>query len=848
MIPLNLKIMRLTKIFIVFSLCFNVANAQDYYLENNGPYDDNILSPEEFLGYEIGFEHTRHDLIVAYLKYLSNVSEKAEIVKYGESHEGRDLIMLLVSSRENINNIESIKREHLKHTVPEAKNKIEENLPVIVNLGYGVHGNEPSSAEAAILAAYTFVASGNIKIKRLIKNSVIFIDPTINPDGRDRHSQWANQYKSLNLVADSNDAEHNEAWPRGRTNHYWFDLNRDWLLGINPESRGKLKWYHGWYPNVVTDFHEMGTNSNYFFEPMKRNASVKPMIPDENYSVLSPIFAEYYVKALDSIGSFYYTKESFDETYPGYGSSYPDVQGAVAILFEQASSRGHLQETNYGTMSFGFTIRNQYLSSIATVEAAVDNKDLLRDYQMRFFNSSVKEFKNEKVKAYEFGDMNDQNRNKAFIDKLLLHKIKVYNSKGRFVVPVNQPQSRMVKNFFETYSVYVDSVFYDTSAWSVSNMYNMRSKKLKSFFGESEIKTTNGFVKNLKPNKSNYSYILDWDDYNSPAALNHLQKNGVITYSAFKPFTIKINGTNSSKKFNYGSLLIPVSKQNVTSDKLFEIINEMQNKFEVPVYNSESGYSLKGIDLGSNNFRINKPVKVALLIGDGVNSYEAGEVWHLLDTRIGMPLTKLRLNQFSNTSLEKYTTLIMVSGSYDQLGKDEIKKIKKWVDKGNTLITIATGSSWAINSKLIDETLVDPKIDAPYSRKKYVDSREFIGRDRIGGVILSADLDLTHPIAFGYNDLKIPVYKNNNVFINKTNDDYSSVAIYSNDFHIDGYISESNRKNFIPGAASVIVSKIGKGRVIVFADNPNFRGTWYGTNKLFLNAIFLGNNISVPTD
>ena len=379
-------------------------------------------------------------------------------------------------------------------------------------------------------------------------------------------------------------------------------------------------------------------------------------------------------------------------------------------------------------------------------------------------------------------------------------------------------------------------------------MYNMRSKKLKSFFGESEIKTTDGFVKNLKPEKSNYSYILDWDDYNSPAALNHLQKNGVITYSAFKPFTIKINGTNSSKKFNYGSLLIPVSKQNVTSDKLFEIINEMQNKFEVPVYSSESGYSLKGIDLGSNNFRINKPVKVALLIGDGVNSYEAGEVWHLLDTRIGMPLTKLRLNQFSNTSLEKYTTLIMVSGSYDQLGKDEIKKIKKWVDRGNTLITIATGSSWAINSKLIDETLVDPKIDESYSRKKYVDSREFIGRDRIGGVILSADLDLTHPIAFGYNDLKIPVYKNNNVFINKTNDDYSSVAIYSNDFHIDGYISESNRKNFIPGAASVIVSKIGKGRVIVFADNPNFRGTWYGTNKLFLNAIFLGNNISVPTD
>ena len=839
--------MRLILSLTTLILCLNNLIAQDYFLENNGPYNENIQSPEEFLGYEIGFEHTRHDLIVSYLNYLSNSSKKAEIIKYGESHEGRDLIMLTVSSTNNLSNLDKIKQEHLKYTEPTSNLEVNKNLPVIINLGYGVHGNEPSSAEAAILAAYTLVASENIKIKRLIENSVVFIDPTINPDGRDRHSQWANQYKSINLVADSNDAEHNEMWPKGRTNHYWFDLNRDWLLAINPESRGKLKWYHSWYPNVVTDFHEMGTNSNYFFEPMKRNASLKPLIPDENYSVLSPIFAEYYVKALDSIGSFYYTKESFDETYPGYGSSYPDVQGAVAILFEQASSRGHLQETNYGTMSFGFTIRNQYLSSIATVEAAVDNKDLLRDYQRRFFNSSVNEFKDEKIKAYEFGDMYDQNRNKAFIDKLLMHKIKVYNSKGKFVVPVNQGQSRMVKNFFETHSKYVDSVYYDASAWSVSNIYNMKSKKLKSFFGESEIKSTENFIKNIKVNKSNYAYILDWDDYNAAAALNLLQKNEIITYSAFKPFSVKVNRTKSIKKFNYGSVLIPVSKQNISSEKLFSIVKEMQEKYDVPVYNSESGYSINGIDLGSNNFRINKPVKVAMLIGEGVNSYEAGEVWHLLDTRIGMPLTKIRLDQFSRISLDKYTTLVMVSGSYDQLDNKQIDKIKNWIEDGNTLITIAKGSSWAIDSDLINETLVKSKNDTTYSRKRYVDASEHIGRERIGGVILNADLDLTHPLAFGYHDKSIPVYKNNNVFINKTKNDYSSVAIYSEDFHIDGYISELNRKEFIPGAASLIVSNVGSGRVIVFADNPNFRGTWYGTNKLFLNAIFLGDNISVPS-
>ena len=840
--------MKNLKLLLVFMLISNIITSQNYFLENYKPFNNSILSPEEFLGYEIGFQHTRHDQIVSYLTYLSTVSNKADLVNYGKTHEGRNLVILTITSESNLNNLDDIQKEHLQYTIPGNSVTLNKDLPIIINLGYGVHGNEPSSSEAALLTAYTLVASMNKKIEKFRQHSVVFIDPTINPDGRDRHTQWANQNKSINLVADQYDSEHNEAWPRGRTNHYWFDLNRDWLLAVNPESRNKLKWFHNWYPNVVTDFHEMGTNSNYFFEPMKTNASVNPLIPEENYNVLSPKFAEYYVKALDSIGSFYYTKESFDETYPGYGSSYPDVQGALAILFEQASSRGHLQETNYGTISFGFTIRNQYLSSIATVEAAVDNKEMLRDYQKRFFDSSLKEFKDDKVKAYEFGDLYDQNRNKAFIDKLLIHNVKVYESKGKYIVPVNQTQSRMVKNFFETYDKYVDSVFYDASAWSMSNFYNMKSKKLKNFNIESEVLSTNNLVKNVKVNKSEYSYILDWDDYNSVATLNYLQKNNLITYSAFKPFSVKVNETSGIKNFNYGSILIPVSKQKMSSEKLYKIIKTAQEKFNVPIYNSKSGFSIKGIDLGSNNFRINKPVKVGLLVGEGVNSYEAGEVWHLMDTRIHMPLSKIRLSQFSRVPLDKYTTLIIVSGSYNQLTKTDIEKINNWVKKGNTLITIAKGSSWAIEKELVKESLLEPSNDSIFSRKNYVSAAENIGRERIGGAILKVDIDLTHPLAFGYRDSSIPVYKNNNVFINKTKDHYSSVGVYSKDPHIDGYISEKNLKNNFKNTASLIVSRLGSGRVVMFADNPNFRGSWYGTNKLFLNAIFFGNNINVPTN
>ncbi|CAI8303089.1 MAG: Uncharacterised protein [Flavobacteriaceae bacterium] len=835
--------MKNLKLLLFFFLLINSITSQNYFLENHEPYNNSILSPEEFVGYEIGFQHTRHDQIVSYLTYLSSVSDNANLIEYGKTHEGRKLVMLCVSSKDNLEDIDSIKKEHLKYIDPDIEIKNDNTLPIVINLGYNVHGNEPSSSEAAMLTAYTLVASMNSKINNYRNNAIIFIDPTINPDGRDRHTQWANQFKSKNLISDGMDAEHNESWPRGRTNHYWFDLNRDWLLAINPESRGKLKWYHSWYPNVVTDFHEMGTNSNYFFEPMKSNASEKPLMPKENYEDLNSLFATYYSKNLDSIGSFYFTKEAFDGTYPGYGSSYPDLQGGLAILFEQASSRGHLQETDYGTISFAFTIRNQYVSSISTVQAAVENKRKLRDYQKKFFETSISDVTNDKIKAYRFGDVYDQNRTKAFIDKLLIHKVKTYKSGDKFIVPVKQSQSRMVKNIFESYDTYRDSVYYDASAWSISNFYNMKHEGVKSFKLGEEVISTDDLVNPSLVNKSEYAYIVDWDDYNSPAFINFLQEKDIIVYSAFKPFSIK------NKSFNYGSVLIPVSKQEINSEELFKIITKAQTKFQVPVYNTSTGFSVKGIDLGSNNFKVLEPVKAAILIGDGINSYEAGEVWHLLDTRLDMKLVKIRINQFSRVNLNKYNSLTLVSGSYNLLDSVSKEKIKNWVKKGNTLITIANASKWVIKEKIVNESLTvlkDSSSLKEFKRLPYVEASEHIGKEKIGGTIFKTNIDLTHPIAFGYRDGQIPVYKNNNVFLKPSKNHYSNVSLYDKNPHIDGFVSKDNLNNFIKNSASIIVSKVGSGRVILFADNPNFRGSWYGTNKLFLNALFFGNQISVP--
>ncbi len=833
--------------FAVLFFTVNITFSQDYFFKDKAPFNPKIPSPEAFLGYPIGEQHTRHDQIVAYFYKLAEVSDRASIEVYGYTHEKRRLVILRVSSPENLSNLENIQKEHLKFVDPSQTPKNYDALPIFVQLAYNVHGNEPSSSEAALLTAYTLVASNSAEVQNYLQHSVVFIDPTINPDGRDRHTQWANQYKAKALVSDNADAEHNEMWPRGRTNHYWFDLNRDWLLAVHPESQGKLAWYHQWYPNVVTDFHEMGTNSHYFFEPMKPNGSKNPIMPKENYEDLNNLFATYYAKALDDIGSLYFTKERFDGTYPGYGSSYPDLQGALALLFEQASSRGHLQDTDYGTISFPFTIRNQYKSSIATLQAAVENKAMLRKYQQDFFKSAIKKKVASGFAGYEFGDAYDKNRNKAFIDYLLQHKIKVYEKGSKYIVPLQQKQRRMVQSVFETYNEYRDSVFYDASAWSIANFYNMKAKGLKSVRLGKEITSTKNSIKLAKTTKTNYAYLLDWDDYNTPAALYYLQQKGLKVASAFKPFSAKT--TVGNKDFHYGTLMIPVSKQKLDAEKVFQIVNEAQQQFQIPVYATHTGFSTKGVDLGSNHFRKLQQPKVAMLIGNGVSSYEAGEVWHLLDTRIAMPITKLQMHSFHRASLDKYNTLVLVSGNYAQLDSVQRNKIKNWIGKGNTLITIGGASKWVIDKKMVKESLTKK----PTSKKKkitqrlpYVAASGHIGRERLGGAIFEIYLDITHPLGFGYRDTKIPVYKNNTVFIVPSKNPYATVGKYTANPHIDGYISKQNLEIFLKPSASLLVNKIGKGRVVLFADNPNFRGAWYGTNKLFLNALFLGNHIAVP--
>ncbi len=849
---------------IVIILLTSTLWSQDYYYQKYAPFDPGIPSPPSFLGYDIGDYHSRHDRIVAYLEALAASSDRAHLIDYGRTHEGRRLVILQISTEQHLKQIDALRERHMRVVkTDEPLNAIGVgDLPVFVNLAYNVHGNEPSGSEAALLSAYVLVASHHPDIARYRDQAIVFVDPTINPDGRDRHTQWANSYRSEQLVSDPLDAEHNEMWPRGRTNHYWFDLNRDWLLAVHPESRGKLQWYHDWYPNVVTDFHEMGTRSTYFFEPMKANGSLDPIMPVENYTMLNDTFARYYQRAMDRLGSLYFTKEIFDGTYPGYGSSYPDLQGGLGVLFEQASSRGHIQETMMGDITFPYTIRNHFVNSIATVEAAVDHRDMLYKYQRDFFHSAKQNARRSGIKAYIIEESHDINRMRAFLDLLLLHQIEVYKMSSQlrvqgctfdpevsYVIPTEQAQYRMVQTMFETYDEYRDSVFYDASAWSLANAYNISYKPYTRGLTLGD-RVQNADL-NHEPNPigtTDYAYIMSWEDYNAPAVLFYLQSQGVRTKVAQRPFTLPVQ--SGEKEFSYGSIVIPLQKQDMNREDLKKVLQYASAKWKVEITPVTTGYSLQGIDLGSRYITPLQQPKALILIGDGVSSYEAGFVWHLLDQRVNMPITKLQTRMFNRADLMRYNTLVLVSGRYPTLDSVDILKIKKWISKGNTLITIGRATEWVIKHQLVQEKLLkDSKIkndSTQIKRHDYIDAPGIKGKESVGGSIFKIDLDITHPIGYGYHRRELPVYRNNKVWIQPSKNPFNNVAVYAEDPHIDGFITRENLDQYLSKSASIVVSRVGSGRAVLYAEDPNFRGTWYGTNKLFLNALFFGNIIRIP--
>lgn len=811
----------------------------NYYLPQNITYDENIPTPKEIIGHEVGEWHVTHDKLMFYMQTLAKASDRITIENRGSTFEGRPILLLTVTSPKNHGNIEQIRKDHMAIT-DNATMQVAD-MPIVVYQGFSIHGNEPSGANAGLAYAYYLAAAQGAEIDALLDKMVILMDPSFNPDGLQRFAYWANTNKAQNLVADNNDREYHEVWPGGRTNHYWFDMNRDWLPVQLPESRARIESFHKWMPNILTDHHEMGTNSTFFFQPGEPTR-VHPLTPKMNQELTAEI-GTYHAKALDKIGSLYYSEENYDDYYYGKGSTFPDVNGSIGILFEQGSSRGHVQESENGLLTFPFTIRNQFTTALSTIEAANNMRPKILKYQQDFYKGVKNEAARSKTKAIVFGDSKDAAKAWHLAEILNRHKIKfhelandanisgkAYTKGASYVVPMNQKNHRLIKAMFEKRTTFTDSLFYDISAWTFPLAFNVDYAEL------STLNNAGAEITDFKPlggsisSQSNYAYLFEWNEYYTPKALNSIVEKGLRAKVAKSPFTLEGN------TYDYGTIMVPVQNQELNPSELHSFLQQVAQESHIDITAVGTGLT-KGIDLGSNDFDPIKKQKIAIMVGDGIRSYDAGEIWHLFDTRYDIQLTKIDASYFNRVDLSDYTDIIVPSSYGSFQSKKNADKLKTWVKNGGTLIGYRSTVEWFnknefLKLKFKKDTLVAKNI--PFDKKG-----DFLGAQVTGGAIFEAKLDRSHPINYGYKNNKLALFRNSNIYIEADKDSYNNPIQYTSNPLLSGYISEENEellKNTVPFQ----VNRMGKGRVIAFTDNTNFRAFWYGTNKLLMNAIFFG--------
>ncbi|MCU0358746.1 MAG: M14 family metallopeptidase [Cyclobacteriaceae bacterium] len=579
---------RLTLAFFTLLVSAISALAQpdlSYYLPDKINYNPAIPTPKSVIGHEVGEWHISHDRLVNYMYALAQASDRISIQETGRSHESRPLLLLTITSPKNHARIEEIRQQHVQLTEPSRSGSLDiKSMPNVLYMGFSIHGNEASGSNAALAIAYYLAAAQGPEIEKTLDEVVILFDPSFNPDGLHRFSSWVNSRKSMLISADPADMEHNEPWPGGRTNHYWFDLNRDWLVAQQPESRARITQFHRWKPTVLTDHHEMGTNATFFFQPGVPSR-MHPLTPEKNLTLTRKI-GEYHAKALDQIGSLYYTQEGYDDFYYGKGSTFPDVQGAIGILFEQASSRGHAQESVNGMLRFPFTVRNQFTTALSTLEASRAMREELLTYQRDFFKNNLTEAGKDPVKAYVFSSGQDRYRAFHLAEIIARQDVEIYklstaqtingkhyDAATSYVVPLNQKQYRLIKAMFEKRTAFQDSIFYDISTWTLPLAFALDYDELKtspaSLLGER-------FNPQQRPEgaiiggRSNYAYVFEPHGYYVPRALQRLLSEGVLLKVANSDFH-----QAGGKKFGPGSILIPLGIQDQSIDKIEFLLREI---------------------------------------------------------------------------------------------------------------------------------------------------------------------------------------------------------------------------------------------------------------------------------
>ncbi len=813
-----------------------------------GAFAQGLQSPEQYMGYKIGTRYTRHHKIVEYFRAVAQAKpEMVKLEKYGETNEGRELMLAFIASPENLQKLETIRNNNLGFAGLSSSKSATETAPAIVWLSYNVHGNETSSSEAALMTLWALVDPNNAQSKEWLQNTVVVMDPCINPDGRDRYVNWFNGAVGTAYNPDPAAREHAEPWPGGRSNHYNFDLNRDWAWQTQVESQQRIKKYNQWMPQIHVDFHEQGINEPYYFAPAA----------DPLHEVITPWQRDFQVmigknnaRYFDKNGWLFFTKERFDLLYPSYGDTYPVYNGAIGMTFEQGGGpRGGLGVINEDgdTLTLLDRATHHYTTGLSTIETASRNKQKLLDEFKKYFDDG-QAGKIGEYKTYVMTSK-DENKIKAVIKLLdqngIAHgsltnknfrglnyftgKDDAFVDEGYHVaVSAYQPRSVMAKVLLEPKTVVTDSNTYDITAWSVPYAYGVKGYAVKE---KLEVSTASKLIGVLNEAKSAYGVLIPYQSFNAAKALAYMLKNGIKVRFAEKPFVY------GGRNFDRGTLIVLKTSNPANWNTVANEACRLNNLQPVAV---ETGFMDKGTDFGSPDVKIiSGALKVAMLTGDQTSSLSAGEVWHFFEKQLDYPITLLNAADLARINIRNYQVLILPDGSYRILNDKSVSdKLKDFVRSGGKLIALdnavnlMAGADWGI--KLKEDKSEDKSEYA--NVKKYGDRENQYLTNSIPGAIYKLELDNTHPLGFGYPDYYYTLKQDGNVF--EFMKDGWNVGVMKKDAYVTGFAGNKLKPRLKDGVV-LGVQDMGSGNVIYFTESPLFRNFWENGKLLISNAVFL---------
>lgn len=813
-------------------------------------------TPDEFLGYKLGDRYTTHARILDYFNELAKKSNLITVQKFGETYEGRPLVMATITSAKNRANLEAIRRDVVSlsasaDTVEAAKaNDIAARAPVVVLLAFGVHGNESSSAEAAMQVASTLLRDP--QYTALLDNAVVLIDPLQNPDGRERYVQWYDRAHGAEPDSNPDAYEHSEPWPRGRTNHYLVDMNRDWTWLSQRETQARVAMYQQWFPQVVVDFHEMGFRQSYFFPPVAKpvNANFLPEV-----TKWFETFGRANADAFTQKGWPFFVSEDFDFFYPGYGDAWPALHGAVGMTYEVAGQVGvSIQRDDNTTLTLADRIARHYTTGLATVRTAAANREGLLKYSYAANRARVDAGKNVYLiprSSPNAGEIARILRAQGIRVQQLAAPVSLKATRldtgaaesrtfpsGTIAVTTRQPFGALAETLLEKNAEipksYVEQQrerttldepdqFYDITAWSLPLAMNVETYVVPAPVAAQLADYVAPTAERFKP--SAYSYVVDALEPHFYDLVGKLLKNDV----KFSVFDAEIDAGN--RRYSRGSIIILKGNN---SSEVDTVLSGLSQSTQTTINAVESGW-IGGLTFGSQHLQFVKQPRIALVGGPATFASSYGALWHTLDIGTPIPHSNINFDSMGRIDLNHYGVIVLPDGNY-RLGSKDVEKLRAWLRNGGTLVAVG-GASSALRDKDVEIS----KVKAWEPPKKKDDDKtpvrdELYNEPRVPGAAFRTTMNERSYLTFGVPRPPAVLIEGTTALLPVSHKVDNIVTIASTDPLVSGVAFPASIDR-LKGAAFVVSEPYGRGNVITFAEEPHYRLFWRATLPIFLNAV-----------